>query len=211
MSDIKKIYISKGSINLEAEFFQPQENNALAVLLTHPHPKMGGNMYNNVVSGIFHALKEKEICCLRFNFLGVGKSKNKSSKKITPISQVELAIDYLLENEDIDRFLICGYSYGAAVGCSTVNYSKKIVGYIAIAFPWDYMSEKYKKLSQSDKPKLFIQGDNDSIAYFSKFKFHYEFYIEPKTYEIIEGADHFYRGYEDQLAELVFTFYKRQK
>ncbi|MHA1659434.1 MAG: hypothetical protein ACTSUT_09950, partial [Promethearchaeota archaeon] len=94
-----------------------------------------------------------------------------------------------------------------AIGCSAVNHSEKIIGYVAISFPWDSMGKKYKKLSQSDKPKLFIQGDKDNIAVYSNFYDHYKDYQYPKKYVVIKGADHFYVGYEKVIADKVYDFY----
>jgi len=100
-----------------------------------------------------------------------------------------------LASPDSDAYFT-GYSYGAAIGCSTVNYSDKIKGYCAISFPWDFMGREFKNFSQSEKPKLFIQGNRDTIANYRNFENHYNFYLEPKEYRIIDGADHFYYGYE---------------
>jgi hypothetical protein len=211
MSEVKKIFITNENVKLEAEYFENINDKECGILFTHPHPEFGGNMHNNVVSGIFNALIANDISCLRFNFIGVGKSKNISSAKMNPISQVELCIDYLLNRDKIKKILICGYSYGAAVGCSAINYNDDIIGYIAISFPWDFMGKNFKKLSQSDKTKLFIQGDRDDIAVYNNFKNHYSFYHDPKTFEIIKGADHFYWGYENKLATLVISFYNTQK
>jgi hypothetical protein len=208
---IKSFLIGTENIQLEGEFFNPSTKNKTAILITHPHPEMGGTMHNNVVSGIFKRLVENNISCLRFNFVGVGKSKSLSSKKCGPIEQVKIAVDYLLEKEKIKKVIICGYSYGAAMGCSAIDYDDAIISYIAISFPWDFMGKDYKDLSQTEKPKLFIQGNRDSIADYHRFKDHYEFYNQPKDFEIIDGADHFYRGYEDRLAQLVIEFYEEYK
>ena len=104
--------------------------------------------------------------------------------------------------------LICGNSYGAAIGCSTVNFSEAIIGFVAISFPWDFMGTKYKDLTQTEKPKLFIQGDRDSIANYDKFQSHYEFYKKPKEKVIIKGADHFYLGSESIVATEIIKFIK---
>ena len=102
--------------------------------------------------------------------------------------------------------MLCGYSYGAAIGCSTVGFSDKVVGYISISFPWGFMGSKYKELTQTMKSKLFIQGTRDSIAPYENFDNNYNFYHQPKCKKIIEGADHFYWGYEDVVAEEVIVF-----
>ncbi|GAG65224.1 unnamed protein product, partial [marine sediment metagenome] len=116
-------------------------------------------------------------------------------------------IDFLINEKNIEKIIICGYSYGAAIGCSVVNFSEKIIGYCAISFPWDFMGSKYKELSQTKKPKLFIQGNRDTIALYENFENHYNFYFEPKKYKIINGADHFYSGFEEKIAQEVSEFY----
>jgi len=116
-------------------------------------------------------------------------------------------VEFLLDEKNCKRIILCGYSYGAAIGCSAINYSKNIIGYISISFPWDFMGPEYKNLSQSLKKKLFIQGNQDTIASYENFETHYSFYHEPKKKFIIDGGDHFYRGHEEHLAQEVLKFY----
>ncbi|MFX1322073.1 MAG: alpha/beta hydrolase [Promethearchaeota archaeon] len=212
MVEIEKRFISNNEIKLEAEYFQSKLNkDKSVVLICHPHPQFGGNFFNNVVSAIFNILIKNDISCLRFNFRAVGRSTGTHSSGRGELSDVKACIDFLVNEKQFNKIIICGYSYGAAIGCSAVNHSDKVIGYIAISFPWDFMGIKYKELSQSEKPKYFLQGDNDTIASIDKFLTHYQYYIEPKQYEIISGADHFYWGYEDQISEKVFKFYQSIK
>ena len=164
-------------------------------------------MYNNVVTGVFDILIEDRIPSIRFNFRGVQNSTGNSTGGRKEIEDVKAVIDFLEREKNYLNILICGYSFGAAVGCSAVSHSEAVLGFIAISFPWDYMGKKFKNQSQTSKPKLFIQGDNDQIALFHKFKNHYGSYEHPKQYVIIEGADHFYWGYEKKVATHVLDFY----
>ena len=165
-------------------------------------------MYNNVVSGIFNTFVQNSVSCLRFNFRGVGNSTGNHTNGKGEISDTKACIDLLVAEYNFDKIIIYGYSYGAAIGCSTVNYSKKIIAYCAISFPWDFMGLKYKTLSQSEKSKLFIQGNRDTLAKYENFKDHYDFYLEPKRYKIINGADHFYVGFEQEVAKESYEFYR---
>ncbi|MFX1449176.1 MAG: alpha/beta hydrolase [Promethearchaeota archaeon] len=169
--------------------------------------KYGGNMHNNVVSGIFNILIQNNISCLRFNFRGVGDSTGNHSNDKGDLSDTKACIDFLVNEKNCEKIIIYGYSYGAAIGCSVVNYSGKIVAYCAVSFPWDFMGIEYKKFSQSEKPKLFIQGNRDTIAIYENFEKHYNFYLEPKKYKIIDGADHFYSGFEQEVAKEALKFY----
>lgn len=201
----EKLFIPNSEIKLEAEFFQSKSGKLKPiVLICHPHPQFGGNMYNNVVSGVFNKLIENDLSCLRFNFRGVGGSTGSHSDGTGELSDVHACVDYLIK-KSFERIIICGYSYGAAIGCSAVNYSEKIIGFISISFPWGFMGI-YKKKSQTSKPKLFIQGNRDDVAQFDHFQENYEFYLDPKKRKIIDGADHFYWGYEEQVVEEVLNF-----
>jgi len=207
MPEVHREFILINSIKLEVEYFLPKtEGKRISVLICHPHPQFGGDMYNNVVSTIFNKLVNNNITTLRFNFRGVGKSTGSHTNGQGELSDVKACIDFLINKLNLNSILICGYSYGAAIGCSAVNYSQKVIGFVAISFPWDFMGLEYKSNSQTSKYKLFIQGNKDDIAHYDRFLQHYKDYEDPKKYEIIDGADHFYWGYEKQVADLVYQF-----
>ena len=204
MVQSERIFILNHDIKLESELYQSiSDKEKPIVLICHPHPQYGGNMINNVVSGVFGALIKNDISCLRFNFRGVGRSSGSHSDGAGELNDVRACVDFLINERDIKQIIICGYSYGAAIGCSAINHSERIIGYISISFPWDFMGLKYKEMSQTSKPKLFIQGSRDTIP----FEENYSFYHDPKRRKIIDGADHFYGGYEEQVANEVLDFY----
>jgi len=204
---MEKLFIDNEDIKLEAEYFESNTNQISAVLVIHPHPQYGGNMYNNVVTAVFNIFMNNDISCLRFNFRAVGRSTGNHSSGRGELSDVKACIDFLIKIKKVEKIFICGYSYGAAIGCSAINYSEKIIGYVSISFPWDFMGAKYRELSQTNKPKLFIQGNQDTVAFYERFEENYNFYNDPKKKEIINGADHFYWNFEEHVAEKVFEFY----
>lgn len=208
MVKTEKFFVENNGVKLEAEYYQTSFDKILAVLICHPHPQFGGNMWNNVTSAIFTKLMNANISCLRFNFRGVGHSTGGHSDGEGELSDVKACVDFLTNNKKINQVLICGYSYGAAIGCSAVNSSEKIIGYVAISFPWDFMGSEFKELSQTDKPKLFIQGDRDQIASYKQFDKHMTYYRDPKEIKLVKGADHFYIGREDIVATYVLEFYQ---
>ncbi|MFX0103966.1 MAG: alpha/beta hydrolase [Candidatus Hodarchaeota archaeon] len=208
MVEKELLFIRNNEIKLEAEYYKSRNKpKKSTVLICHPHPQYGGNMYNNVVSGVFNKLIKNDISCLRFNFRCVGRSTGIHSDGTGELSDVQACIDFLIKEKDCDKILICGYSYGAAIGCSAINYSDKIIGYVAVSFPFDFIGSKYRELSQSSKPKLFIQGNQDRVAFYEKFEENYSYYLNPKISKIIDGADHFYWGYEKQVSNQVLAFY----
>ncbi|MHA2036195.1 MAG: alpha/beta hydrolase [Promethearchaeota archaeon] len=210
MVQLEQLFIENDNVKLEAELFQSNLGSEdFLVLICHPHPQYGGNMFNNVVSGVFNMLVRNNISCLRFNFRGVGRSTGSYSNGTGELSDVHACIDFLANEKKFEKIFICGYSYGAAIGCSAISYSDKITGYISVSFPWGFMGPKFKELSQSSKPKLFIQGDKDTVAHYGNFQENFDYYLDPKDKKIIEGADHFYGNYEEQVANAVLEFLRK--
>jgi alpha/beta superfamily hydrolase len=208
MVGTEKLFIINENIELEAEYFQSKSDTTSAMVVCHPHPQFGGSLWNNVVSGVFNKCIKSDVSSLRFNFRAVGNSTGDHGGGEEERTDVKACIKFLTEEKSNDKIFICGYSYGAAIGCSVVNFSENIIGYASIAFPWAFMGSFFKEKAQTDKPKLFIQGDRDNIAHYSHFDENYNFYKEPKKFEIIKGADHFYGGREGKVADLVLDFYK---
>lgn len=204
---IEKLFINNQDVKIEVEYFRSSHDQTIGVLLVHPHPQYGGNMQNNVISALYNTFKENDVTSLRFNFRGVGRSTGTHTNGQGETSDVRACVGFMV-GDGINKILLCGYSYGSAIACSIISYSEKIIGYCAISFPWDFMGLDYKEKSQTNKPKLFIQGDRDNVALYSNFEKHYKYYLEPKKKVIINGADHFYWGYEHEISREVLAFLK---
>ena len=56
------------------------------------------------------------------------------------------------------------------------------------------------------KPKILVSGSGDDFTPDSQFLQFCQGLPEPKEFHIIEGADHFWLGYESDLAEKVARF-----
>ncbi|MDP4978699.1 MAG: alpha/beta hydrolase, partial [Desulfobacterales bacterium] len=65
--------IRSGDLELEGLFESGRTTRG--VVITHPHPLYGGNMYNPVVDAIRRAYRLKGVATLRFNFRGTGESE----------------------------------------------------------------------------------------------------------------------------------------
>jgi len=65
----------------------------------------------------------------------------------------------------------------------------------------------WEQLKGYPKPKLLISGDYDSVIPRQKFEQYVEDIPEPKQFQVIPGADHFWRGYEEEVAGRVAGFF----
>src|SRR5881409_4358643 len=57
-----------GDLTLEGRVWLAAGGRDIGVVLCHPHPLHGGNMYSNVISAVAEALWQHDVSTLRFNF-----------------------------------------------------------------------------------------------------------------------------------------------
>ena len=92
---LKKVEFLCKDIILEGIFALPEGDGPFSlVVVCHPHPLYGGNMYNNVVHAVCERLGEKKIAWLKFNFRGVGMSGGGFAEGIGEKEDVKAAISF---------------------------------------------------------------------------------------------------------------------
>lgn len=203
-----KVLEKKDGIVLEGELFIPEKSSLkpYMTVLCHPHPQFGGSMNNNVVNALFRGFQGENIPVLRFNFRGVGRSTGSYSGKGGEIRDVLAAVgDFRTCFPKISNIIVAGYSYGAAMGGVAAAKEDDVVAFIAVAFPFDLFPEE-AKLSNSTKPKFFLQGTQDSVANAKTFEAHFDALSPPKEKCWVDGADHFFGGCERELTENVLQY-----
>jgi len=175
------------------------------VVVCHPHPLYGGTMSSNVVFGICQALAERSIAALRFNFRGVGKSGGEFGEGIAEQEDVKATLDFAIAREGIDkdRIGLAGYSFGGGVALPVAVKDER-VKMLALVSP--ALSEGgWEALKKYAKPRFVIAGENDFVVpqeQFSKLAGDM-----PEQYQVIPKADHFWGGYEAEVAEKVSRFF----
>ncbi|KAN0055380.1 hypothetical protein ACTA71_008491 [Dictyostelium dimigraforme] len=187
----------------------------VAIVVTHPHPMLGGSYRNNVVLGIVDYISNYlQIPTLCFNFRGVGKSEGRgswfgSSERLDTLA----AVNYLLTTQrlstPIKHVIIVGYSYGSVIGSSIADQHDSIKAFSSISYPFGpltlmLLGSLLKYALDSPKPKLFLTGDNDNFTSVSTFKkrmkeFKHSDSLETKIFD--GDIDHFYGGNERNLAK----------
>ena len=183
------------------------------VVLCHPHPLMGGDMGNIVITTIAGKLYELGVITLRFNFRGVGKSTGRFGGGIAEVNDVKGAIDHLAAQDVVDEnnLALVGYSFGSTVVLRTVSQDrkygiKKVVGIAVPITDTSLIEGALESLGECTIPKLFICGDNDHVCPVRKLRAVVDGLPKPKSFKIIEGADHFFGGKVQEVAEGVGAF-----
>jgi alpha/beta superfamily hydrolase len=197
-----------GELSLEGILAIPQgAGHFPAVIVCHPHPLYGGSMDNNVVSLVAETLAQASIASLRFNFRGVGHSQGQFGRGIGEQRDVEAAISFMSAAAEADpgRIGLAGYSAGAGFGLPVGVDDARIKALAAISPPLSMFDFNF--LKDCPKPKLLISGSTDDFTPADQFLEFCRNLSEPREYDTVEAADHFWWGYESHLAALVTAFF----
>ncbi len=180
-----------------------------AVIVCHPHPLYGGSMDNNVISSLCEALAQASFISFKFNFRGVGRSHGEFSQGMGEQEDVEAAISFIgtVKEVDSDRIGLAGYSAGAGFGLPVGLNDDRIRALAAVSPPLSMFDFGF--LKGCPKPKLLISGSRDDLIPADQFLEFCRYLPEPKECESIEGADHFWWGYESRLADKVAAFFTK--
>jgi uncharacterized protein len=175
------------------------------VVICHPHPRYGGDMYNNVVGALVRAVTGVGAAALRFNFRGVGESEGDYDEGRGEQSDVLAALAALRSQPQVewDRVAIAGYSFGAYVMLNTMSNRDDVRAIISVANP----TQRGPKVEiHLEPPTLFVVGDRDQYSDGELLR-EYADQIGPAvTVEIVPGVDHFWAGSDDRLTDIVQAF-----
>jgi alpha/beta superfamily hydrolase len=184
-------------------------------------------MHNGVVVAIAGALASRGVMALRFNFRGVGASEGVHDNGRGERDDVAGALDWLLAQPGVDprRVSLVGYSFGACVGLAHAQIDPRVsafagVGLAAEFCDADAMRSFTGKGQEAARallglqpaagsftcPKLFVTGERDRLAPPGELLSLVERLPAPKSVQIVPGTDHFWRGSEREVGELVAGF-----
>ena len=201
--------LSTGTSELESLLETPnQVKRPPCVILCHPHPQYGGNMFDGLINQISSYLLSNEIATLRFNQRGVGMSSGESGDGTNEMIDTEAVVNLISSNPKIDgsRLGIIGYSFGAWMALESSLRTNLIKSLVSIACPQNKFAQ-YGTV-QITQPKLLILGDRDHDFTLGQFKFLANRVSEPKRTEVVTGADHFFREHRDLVGKLSCEFIK---
>ncbi|MBN1545772.1 MAG: alpha/beta fold hydrolase [Syntrophaceae bacterium] len=196
MASEDRVYFPCGDMKLEGLFRDADSDRG--VVICHPNPMMGGNMYNNVVESLLTAFVAKGYSTLRFNFRGTGRSQGIHANGSGEVDDLASATDFL-KNRDIRNVALAGYSFGAWV---TANYLQKqhVSGPVVLISPpvsfYEFPGEVI-----ADKVDLIVCGSRDPFCQAEDVE-RFATTINAKVI-LIPGTDHFYVGREEILTENV--------
>jgi uncharacterized protein len=182
---------SADGLALEGELVVPDEPWA-AALLTHPHPRHGGNMRSMMPGELIKALPEMGVATLRFNFRGMGASEGSFEDGDGERLDIVGALDTLHDVVEGLPIAVCGSSFGADTSLTVAD--ERIAGWCAMAPPLrEHRLAAMHEVGVDPRPKLLVIAERDQFRDPEGVRSVTHDWSNT-TIEVIPGADHFYVG-----------------
>ena len=175
-----------------------------AALVCHPHPLYGGTMHNKVVFKVAQSLQTLGMPALRFNFRGVGHSTGTYDEGRGEMDDVRYALEFLSHRYPGLPVILGGFSFGAYVALRVACVDDRVQVMIGLGVPARTFDGDY--LDDCHKQKLIIQGTMDETAPYGLTAQWFEHVPAPKSMVAVQGADHFFQGYLDEVQAIITTF-----
>lgn len=198
-----------GELTLEGLLAKPEGLKAVrGGVVCHPHPLYGGSMYNNVVDAVLEAMWSLGWATLRFNFRGVGESEGEHAGGAGEADDAVAAMEFLTAQAGVqsDEAVLAGYSFGAMAAMVAAPRIRNLGALVLVALP--IRMTDAAKLKTLDKPIVLAVGDSDTYCPAGQLQALHKDLGARSQIRIIEGADHFFGGYEEELAQALGAMLK---
>lgn len=199
MAEKKIRFENVGGILLEGLIHEGQTGHG--VVITHPHPLYGGDMYNNVVAILQNAFQETGFSTLRFNFRGVGASCGAYDNGDGEQQDVNAALE-AMRDRGTSLVHLAGYSFGAWVNARAAFEAGAVCARMIMIAPPAAMLDFAPALNLPALT-LVITGNRDAFAPPEMLKKQVPLWNPAARLEVISGADHFFYGFERTLADVL--------
>ncbi len=203
---------------LEGMLAYPNEHTEGTALIAGPHPFLGGDMRNNIVSSLFKALASCGAVTLAFNYGGVGASEGGPADWPAVMSKFWKSGTFDEEDDWADDTgsamvslrqwcdlppILLGYSFGC---WTTVKNLRDSCAKAIILISPNPKQHTFEQLSNCVAPLLVIHSENDFTCNVSETIEWFESIREPKTRIQLPASEHFFRGHEREVTQAVLTF-----
>lgn len=198
---------------LEARYHHNPEKGSPVAVVLHPHPLYGGTMNNKIVYQVYQSFARAGFSVVRFNFRGVGRSQGKFDDGLGEMSDAATVLDWIQQQNDSAPFCwMAGFSFGAWIALQLLMRRPEIQGFVGISPPANMYDFGF--LSPCPSHGLILQGDRDDIVQepavsqlVEKLKAQKGLHID---YEVVEGADHYYRNTMEEMTRHVDEYIARK-
>ncbi|HEY5639253.1 MAG TPA: alpha/beta family hydrolase [Dehalococcoidia bacterium] len=201
----RDVAIPCSDITLEGLLHLPDGDGPFpGVVVCHPHPQYGGDMYNNVVGALVRAALDCGSAALRFNFRGAGESEGTHAAGRDEPDDVKAACAFLADQPEVnpEPVALAGYSFGAAMALlASTDVSPS--GLVLVSLP---TVAGEVAVPGGTFPLLLVSGDRDEYSDTAALASLAEATGERARLAVMPGVDHFWWGSDDRLTETVSAF-----
>lgn len=162
-------------------------------------------MHFKLIFRIARALDELGYPTLRFNFRGVGNSEGVYDEGRGERGDVRAAIDWMAERHPDVPLVVAGFSFGAWTGLPVGCADPRVSHLVGLGTPLRAL--KLNELDSCTKPKLFVHGTADEFGPMAQMNSWFADLPEPKKLVRIEGADHFFEGRREEMAQAITDYF----
>jgi len=198
---METIEFTSGDLTLEGLYTGVSADRG--VVVTHPHPLYGGDMYNPVVQTVAAAYVQAGFSCLQFNFRGVGRSTGQFDNGRGEQGDVIAAVNWLTDR-GIGDISLAGYSFGSWVNARIAADMVPVAHQIMVSPPVAFID--FADVKQIPTLRFVVTGGRDDIAPPGMVEPLLPGWNPDAGMSIIPDADHFYGGCFDRLKEIVSAF-----
>lgn len=188
------------------------------VVVLSPHPRFGGDLWNNVTRGMAEVLANRGYPVVRFNYHGVGESQGpgqgplenlrywadliQSDAHERVVADAIAALDWMLRI--VTAVHVVGYSFGAVIALRLAALRPDIRAVVGVGTAiGEY---ELDCLDRIRAPVLAIHGDGDFATPIEVLEERLGRIPGDPGLVVLDGADHFFRGEERRIGEIAGSF-----
>jgi hypothetical protein len=201
--------------------YLPEEVPDAAILVLSPHPRLAGDLRNNVIRVAARDFAGRSLPTLRFNYRGIGKSQGlfadpldnlrywsgvpEDAAQEEVVGDASAALDWLRAYAPTVHLF--GYSFGAVVALRLAARDSTVRSIVAVAFPAAACSSSPSALLQVTCPLLAVHADADFATRAEDVERALAALPAWQGLRVLEDTDHFFRGREGEVASVAAEFF----
>ena len=207
----REVFIPGPSGRIQAKYFKSKDFGAPVALVLSPHPQYGGTMNNRIVYESYNCFYKNGFSVIRINFRGVEKSDGIFDNGQGELSDAAAALDWIeKENPDYSQCWVSGFSFGSLICMQLIMRRPEVNRFISIS-PQPNVYD-FTFLAPCPISGLVIYGKNDELVpedsiLTLKKRLSNQKNIDVK-FDLIQNANHFYKGKEKELTALINRYIK---
>ena len=207
----KEIFIPGPCGRIQAKYIKNKKVGSPVALVLQPHPQYGGTMNNRIVYETYNCLYKNGFSVIRINFRGVEKSDGEFDNGQGELSDAAAALDWIeRENPDFSQCWVSGFSFGSLICMQLIMRRPEVNRFISIS-PQPNVYD-FSFLAPCPASGLMVYGKNDELVseesiLMLKKRLDMQKNIDVK-FDLIEGANHFYKNKEKDLVNSLQNYLK---